>query len=314
MASASRSAPQSPNSPYDAGELAMGSVIILDNNRGRSSVISSTRSSRPCWAWAITVTAWTSKAHSSRPQRIAAGHRGLRVPQPVGGLAPRVQAGFDLTTSEQDLRAYAEIDHRETGGFVPTAARRQLQPALRLIDGAALEIGEHHRPPQAGRGGPCPDFLHDRQRRAQVNAGLVSPVDRQTQLAHPGVGEGREQRRSSVLECRECPPGRLHSVVQVVVVFPDRAGHAVGDARQQRVVAGAQGLQGCGGRSRSLRQGTQHNLHGPGQGVRWGRRKTAEGDQGTHRPGTPDEERVHGGQYRGRPGGLDEFGLGSVVR
>jgi ABC-2 type transport system permease protein len=113
-----------------------------------------------------------------------------------------------------------------------------------------------------------------------------------------------------VVERREHPPGRFQRAVQFVAALPEVAHHAVGHARHQRLVAVAQFKH-----SRRIRRGTQHDLGGPAQGVRRGRRKTAQGDQIAQRARRClHDEAADRAQHQRGPGGLDESGLGPEMR
>jgi hypothetical protein len=236
--------------------------------------------------------------------------RPLGVGQQVHGSSPQAQPGLDLASREQDLGPDSETVGERAHRLVRPRRRRLLQPLLRLVDGAELQVGEHQPPPDTDHVRPGPESLQHRQHRQQVAPCLVTPFDLQAQLADPAVGGRLQVRDLPVLEGFERAPGGLQRAFQVALVLPEVADDGVGGAGHQQLVAVAQLVQ-----SRAIfGRGVQHDRDGAGQGVRRGRRQSAQGHQRAHRAGPLDGERVGGAHRQGRPGDLDEFGLGPEVR
>jgi len=179
--------------------------------------------------------------------QVAAGFGALRVPQRRRDRTPQVQAGIDVAAAERELRAHRGVEHRHIPGLVRAVWRCQLQLAFRLVVGAPLQVGPHDCLAHPVRGGPRPECLDHRQRRAQVTqrlvvrTGLVHP---EAQFADPGVRGGAEPHAATALPRGERPPRRRQRAVQVARPLPDVAGHVVGHARDQRLVALAQRVQG----------------------------------------------------------------------
>jgi len=179
--------------------------------------------------------------------QVAAGSGAPRVPQRRRGRSPQVQAGVDVAAAERDLGAYHGVEHRHIPWLVRVVRRCQLQLAFRLVVGAPLQVGPHDCLAQPVRGGPRPECLDHRQRRAQVTQRLVvrtGLVHQQAQFADPGVRAGPEPGAATSLPRGERPPRRRQRAVQVAGPLQGVAGHVVGHARDQRLVALAQRMQG----------------------------------------------------------------------
>jgi len=94
--------------------------------------------------------------------------RALGVDQQVDDASPQAQTGLDLASGEQDLGLHAQAVGVRADRIVGPGRRRLLQPVLRLVDGAQLQVGQDHPPPEPDHLRPDPQPLQHRQGRAQV--------------------------------------------------------------------------------------------------------------------------------------------------
>jgi hypothetical protein len=143
-----------------------------------------------------------------------------------------------------------------------------------------------------------------------VCRGLVSL---QAQLADPGVSGDQEPDAATALERGKGLPRRRQRAVQVARPFPRVADDRAGHARQQRLIAAAQRLQG-----REVRlcwsQRVQHGLRGPGEGVRRGKRQPPQACQEPRRVRPLQQEPGYHAEHQAGPGGLDQGGFRPVPR
>ena len=212
----------------------------------------------------------------------------------------------------RDLRVHRGVEHRHIPGLVRAVRRCQLQLAFRLVVGAPLQVGPHDGLAHPVRGGPRPERLGHRQRRAQVTQRLVARTGLahlEAQFADPGMRGGPEPGAATALERGERPPGRRQRAVQVARLLPGVAGHVVGHARDQRLVALAQRLQGREVRLGRPVQRVQHGLRGPGEGVRRSGRQPPQAHQEPRRARPPQQETAHRAEHQAGPGGLDQGGF-----
>ena len=131
-------------------------------------------------------------------------------------------------------------------------------------------------------------------------------VHLEAQFADPGMRGGPEPGAATALERGERPPRRRQRAVQIARLLPGVAGHVVGHARDQRLVALAQRVQGREVRLGRPVQRVQHGLRGPGEGVRRSGRQPTQAHQEPRRARPPQQEPAHRAEHQAGPGGLDE--------
>jgi len=273
-----------------------GSAVSVDSKAGSASVISATKPSRPCWAWATTAIAWNLLRQGSRQDRSPPG------------LAPRVpQRGAAA-------RHRRRQDRRHHGRARPRRAPRYRTSADRCVP-ATCVVSPSRAPPRRGRrtAGLPPRWTRAAvYRRPRPNAsappaprpGDAAPrqPDRPRQLAGTVRRSGHARqpgaRRRHGARTRQAPaappPARRPDCLPV----PGVAGHRVGHAREQRLVTLAQCVQGGEVRLRRPDQRAQHGL-GARAKVSGGAGGTAAGPPGTapgsaHAAGTRSPRREPG--------------------
>lgn len=258
--------------------------------------------------------------HGPRPHERVVGVQRIGLPQLRHRLPPQPEPHLGQPPEQGDLRPRPELRAEHLGRLRRLLQSRELKPALRLVDLAALQTRQDQRPAHprrvvpAGRVGPVAGTLQDVHRRQQMPVRLLAPLGLQAQLADPAVGEHLGGRIAQRDQGVQRPAGRFQGAVHITLVLPHIAGEALGDPREQRRAGLAQLPQPRVVRRVHLGQGAQHRVEGPHQGVGLGGRKPPQGHQlpyGVRPVAHEQAQRAHHGRTAG---GLDVVGPRSEVR